>query len=766
MAVNKDRINELRELVDHLSERQNGLSKEIHKLQEEINLLITAGTQNDKGKEEKKVLERDLTGPSKKVRQSFKIREDLEKFIGENLINKIGIAITVIGVSIGAKYAIDHELISPLTRIILAYVFGLGLLGFAIRLKKNYENFSAVLLSGAMAIMYFVTYAGYGFYQLFPQYLAFFLMVILTAFTVTAALKYNMQVIAHVGLVGAYAVPFLLSDGSGNVFILFSYMSIINLGILIIALKKYWKPLYYSSFLITWLIFLFWYKSNYHELEHFGIALTFISVFYVIFYIMFLANKLIQKEKFEIIDIVSMLLNSFLFYGIGYTILDHHDAGKNLLGVYTLVNALIHLLVSAVVYRKNLADRNLFYLVSGLVLTFITIAVPVQMDGNWVTLLWVFEAALLFWIGRSKSVSFYEVLSYALMFQAFFSLIHDWQTVYNINSPDYVRFTPVLNVNFLSSLLFAAAFGFINYQNKIKEKASSLLQQKDLNLLMTFAIPAILLIVLYYSFELEISTFWDQLNSDSLRQITKPGEEYPINYWDTDLLRYSNIWVLNYSILFLSVLSFLNIRKLRHRGLGLFNIAMNIITLLALLTSGLLTLSLLRESYLLQQLSEYYYRGTFNLVIRYITLASAGLLLTSIFIYLKQDFLRPWAFNFNVGFDFLFYSSLIWIASSELISWMDIMKSEQSYKLGLSILWGVYALVLIVLGIWKKKKHLRIGAIVFFGITLLKLFFYDISHLDTIAKTIVFVTLGIILLIISFLYNKYKHLISIENPNK
>lgn len=77
-------------------------------------------------------------------------------------------------------------------------------------------------------------------------------------------------------------------------------------------------------------------------------------------------------------------------------------------------------------------------------------------------------------------------------------------------------------------------------------------------------------------------------------------------------------------------------------------------------------------------------------------------------------------------------------------------------------MWGIYSLGLISFGIWKKQKHLRIFAIVLFGITLVKLFLYDISHLDTIAKTIVFVSLGILLLIISFLYNKYKNIISDE----
>jgi uncharacterized membrane protein len=121
--------------------------------------------------------------------------------------------------------------------------------------------------------------------------------------------------------------------------------------------------------------------------------------------------------------------------------------------------------------------------------------------------------------------------------------------------------------------------------------------------------------------------------------------------------------------------------------------------------------------------------------------------------------------NFNIPFALLLHAAILWIASSELIHWMDMSGSDQSYKLGLSILWGSYSLLLIILGLWKKKKYLRISAIALFGITLVKLFFYDIASLNTISKTIVFVSLGILLLIISFLYNKYKHIITEENEN-
>ncbi|MEP6277794.1 MAG: DUF2339 domain-containing protein, partial [Nonlabens ulvanivorans] len=230
-------------------------------------------------------------------------KSNLEKFIGENLLNKIGILITVIGVGIGAKYSIENDLISPLTRIILGYLSAIGLFGFGMKLKQKYESYSAVLVSGAIVILYFITFFAYSFYELIPQTVAFILMVMFTGFTIVASLNYNKQIIAHLGLVGAYAVPFLLSNGSGQVEILFSYIAIINIGVLILAFKKYWKPLYYSSFAFTWLIFISWIVLDYQDQEHFTLALGFLLVFFIIFYLTFLSYKLVKKEVFAVSDI-------------------------------------------------------------------------------------------------------------------------------------------------------------------------------------------------------------------------------------------------------------------------------------------------------------------------------------------------------------------------------------------------------------------------------------------------------------------------------
>lgn len=777
MTDNQEQINQLLAKLDLLTEKHRTFSREINSLRIEILELrgIAAGeTPAEEKKEDSfstttslEVVSEEATAndhlryTKKDAPPLPKIKLDLEKFIGENLISKIGIAITVIGVAFGAVYSIEHDMINPLTRIILGYLSGLGLLGVGMKLKTNYESYSAVLVSGAMAILYFITYAGYSLYDLIPQAMAFALMVVFTIFTVAAAINYNRQVIALVGLVGAYAVPFLLSSGSGQVAVLFSYMAIINVGILIIAFRKYWKPLYYAAFGFTWLIYFSWLVMNYSQKTHFGLALTFLSLFFALFYLTFLAYKLLQKEKFALSDILLLLLNSFLFYGLGYFILADHDTGSQLLGLFTLGNAVVHFIVSTVIYRQKLVDKNLFYLVVGLVLVFITLAIPVQLDGNWVTLLWVGEATLLFWIGRTKHIPIYEQLSYPLMLLAFFSIAQDWALAYSHYNPaePQTRITPIFNVHFLSSVLFIGAFGFINYLARNKNYPAPLGADSWLSKVSSFAIPAILILSVYSAFRVEIVNYWDQLFTGSALTINVDGEDYASYYMNYDLNTFKQIWVINYSLLFASLLSFLNIRKLKNRNLGLLNLGLNVLIILVFLIHGLYAISELRESYLEQSLSEYYQRGIFHLGIRYVSYGFVALTLFATYRYLWQDFVKQ---KFTVFFDLLLHLTILWIASSELISWMDIADSTQSYKLGLSILWGVYALFLIVLGIWKKKKNLRIGAIILFGVTLVKLFVYDISHLNTISKTIVFVSLGVLLLIISFLYNKYKHIIADE----
>ena len=701
-----------------------------------------------------------------KAPQTEPLKANLEKFIGENLLSKIGIIILVVGVAIGAKYAIDKNLISPLMRIILGYAFGFGLLGFAVKLKPKYLNFSAVLLSGAMAIMYFITYFAYSLYGLFSQTSAFALMLIFTGFTVAAAINYNRQVIAHIGLVGAYAVPFLLSDNSGNYAFLFAYIAIINGGILAISLKKYWKPLFYTSFIFTWATYYGWYLMKYQTAGHFNLALIFLTVFFLIFYLTFIAYKLISRENVAIENIVLILANSFIFYGLGYSILDRSEGFANYLGLFTVANAAIHFIFAFAVSRLKLIPQDLIYLLSALVLTFATIAVPVQLDGNFVTLVWTVEAAILFWIGRTKQVRLYEYYSFPLMFLATVSLVADWITFNDFRVFNDIRQNGYhfFNGTFITSCVFVIAFSFIHFLNKDEKYEPAL--DAEIHKPLSYLIPTIALCALYNTFRMQIHNYFyfqtpvtDVVDFNSPLLENQLSADKAINYFNA-------LWQINYTMFFLTALSFI-MKRWKSPALAFASLILQVFTLAIFLTVGLYLLGELRESYLLATNAESFQRGIMHILIRYISYAFFAAAVLTLYGHIKQEFLREHLpeNSLKSAFDFILYFSLWLIFSSELINWMDILGYKDSYKLGLSILWGIYALVLIILGIYQNNKHLRVGAIVLFGITLAKLFFYDIAELDTISKTIVFVSLGILLLIVSFLYNKYKHLIFETNQS-
>jgi uncharacterized membrane protein len=132
-------------------------------------------------------------------------------------------------------------------------------------------------------------------------------MLVITAATVYASIKYNLIIISHIGLVGAYAVPFLLSDGSGRVGIFFSYISIINIGILAVSFFRNWKSLYYVSFGLTWFIFLAWFATGFNDVKHFKLAMIFVTVFFLIFHAINLAYKLVKKEIFDELNVMMVL---------------------------------------------------------------------------------------------------------------------------------------------------------------------------------------------------------------------------------------------------------------------------------------------------------------------------------------------------------------------------------------------------------------------------------------------------------------------------
>jgi uncharacterized membrane protein len=259
------------------------------------------------------------------------------------------------------------------------------------------------------------------------------------------------------------------------------------------------------------------------------------------------------------------------------------------------------------------------------------------------------------------------------------------------------------------------------------------------------AMPLIFWSTVYFTFFNEIHYLWDLRINQNLK--SQPAEHY------------QQIWLLIYTLLFFASLLELNKRLIKNRSVDERLLIGGLFICVIFLTNGLISLGNLRDIYIEQ--AKLNNPSLWMVALRYISFLAVAILYLAEW----QAVKRIRTSNSKKIFSILFNITLLTIICNEFIHWMDLAGHQNQYKLGLTIICGLYALVLIFVGIMKKQKHLRIAAIVLFTGTLLKLFFYDLATLSTVSKTIVLVLLGIILLVISFLYNKYKDVILGEDHN-
>ena len=80
---------------------------------------------------------------------------------------------------------------------------------------------------------------------------------------------------------------------------------------------------------------------------------------------------------------------------------------------------------------------------------------------------------------------------------------------------------------------------------------------------------------------------------------------------------------------------------------------------------------------------------------------------------------------------------------------------EFARDLTLSVAWGVYAMVLLVLGLWRSVRPLRVAALAFLVLTVAKVFLYDLATLTGLYRVLSFLGLGVSLILVSLLYQRF-----------
>jgi len=75
-------------------------------------------------------------------------------------------------------------------------------------------------------------------------------------------------------------------------------------------------------------------------------------------------------------------------------------------------------------------------------------------------------------------------------------------------------------------------------------------------------------------------------------------------------------------------------------------------------------------------------------------------------------------------------------------------------QLGLSLLWTLSGSLLIAVGVKKRSKALRWQGLLLIGLTIAKVFLFDLSFLERGYRIVSFVVLGLVLLLLSFFYQR------------
>jgi uncharacterized membrane protein len=750
MEINQNQLDQLLRKLSDLRAKQDALNKEYDDLNAVVqSFKVTAAAKTEKKEEtpdfvftpapEKPVVRLPTPPPPPSDAPVW----DLERYIGENLSNKVGAIITVLGVGIGIKYAIDNNLIGPLTRILLGYAVGFVLFFVSYRLRQQYRELSAVILSAAICIAYYTTYAANIYYQLIPESIAFALLLGITVVTVWQALDYNLQVIAIGGLVGAYAIPFLLSDGTERPILLFSYMALVNCAILYISFWRDWKLVGVLTFILTWYIFSPWAFSG-HQTPLVLSGLLFATLFFGIFTAIYFAEKWVRNTVHLVEDSVYLFANGSLYSVSGFALVSHLQ-GVTPFYLFVFFNTFIYLVLSYLVFRKT-AQANPFGLFSRAAFFFINLYLVIKFDSPLLTTLCALELVVLFSIGRKFKLVAYETFFLTLASGLLLGLgLFETGRYFRYHD----KFATIWNKHSISFwvVILALVVIYIIHQNTRQQAdgkvvaIEKVVPRFDLLLLVFIG-----LLVYLYGFN-EIAHHFNLAYYNSYH-----SNQYP-QYFE-DLLSFKILWTFDFTMIFLIVLNGIVLRRVVQIADTSWQIILNLLCIASFLTLGLYELGYLKNLYFTPDFADYERTG-WHLGIRYISIALLGILCWSLRAVVHQS--KTQLGVLTEVLPLFFHGVALWVVSSELVHWMEWNGlGDRSYKVALSILFGCWSVILVVLGIQKQDKNYRIAGIVLFSATLLKLFSYDLAQLSTIAKTVVMVSLGALLLVISFLYNKFK----------
>jgi len=632
---------------------------------------------------------------------------NFEKYIGENLFGKIGILIFIIGIGFFVKYAIDQNWINETARTLMGYAVGAGMLVLAERLHKRYHTFSSLLAGGAFGIYYLITAIAFHYYALFSHTIAFVILCVTTIFMSAVSVLYDRKELAVTALVGGFIAPFIISTDSSSIISLQIYITILNIGMFCLAMYKKWAILPMVSFGFTYIIL--WGTtalgsfSDSEAVTTYPTLFAFATLFYVIFLlpvVFILRTQYGENTRLGLLGIITA--NSFMYLIYGDFLLQHFEASSDTTAYLAFFIAAVNLAIHLYLRFRVEGQDTLRNLMLGLAVTFASMGIPILFSAANVLMVWAAESVLLLWLFTKEKNRIYELASAVLL-------------LLTLGALAYYRTTDTFIHDTGDSLFFNGAFFVTTFVS-----------------------------IAYYVVAV-IMQFNKELFSDTKRLIA---------YTPCNAIAYA----LGFSILFLAF------RDNFH-----FHLEQPISEYASLLTANIMLLGgalILRkrfeisENKLAYEISLYLagilfamtvwnYTDPEGLLLRWLM----ALVTIAYMAYCMRGQLLVTSNQRNLHTEYSIISTLMWLTLTRLLL---ITFNEVNFSTAFSLSLGIAAFILMCIGMRYHSKEIRIVSLAEFGIVIGKLILNDVWAMPALGKIIVFISLGALLLILSFLYQKLK----------
>lgn len=673
-------------------------------------------------------------------KKTTRTNKEWEALIGGKILNRIGALALIIGMGFFLKHAFDNNWISETMRVLMGAAAGLGLLYGGYRShKKDLHVFAQGLVGAGIATLYLSVYAAFNFYQLVPQVAAFALMSGVTMLTLWVAWKYDSLAVALLGWAGGFLTPIMLSTGAANEVGLFTYIALLDAALLAVVLvKPKWIILEALSLAATSFLYLLWFVAEYSS-NKFIPTLFFLVLFWALFFGVE-ALRSLKKEDSSLMmrNLIAVAVAILSFTGL-YNLLEPNRHAW--MGLATLLLAVPYSFVFAKLRTTTRGDSLSLQRSILTAIILIVTATAIHFEPFETVIFWSLEIALVVWAGVRWKLKSVWLVGAAMCVFAIFKLLFSSGGLSYLPLEDFRLLQTVralAHVALIAALIFSA-----QVLRRTEDDAAATIGT-----------------ILEYAWTLVGFTFVAIETNDLFERwlLYAEGTNYSLFAY-TRLLTLAVVWML-YSV----GLSFNNKANCRaavmHVALGSAALAILVAAL-----AGIAFRPIERFVPLV------------NYRVLALVMIAAGVV-ASTRLYRSFDVATKWkrrivgtlslaaaalAFTLITGETRDFFQQKMHALESQT-EWAEgtnreLDRLENMKQLSLSGVWLASSIAMMLVGFWRRLRNVRLAAIGLFAFTILKIFIYDLSFLQTLYRIFSFMGLGVILLGVSYLYQKYKDVI-------